>query len=113
MTTRWPRNVDGYRVAVLIGEREIGCRITDLESHWSCRHGGRSVTALWLISEHQDLPSDVELSLAERLDAGMAKARAVEFRRSRLWMRRCLADGFGVDPAVVPLLAHRADTDPG
>ena len=34
---------------------------------------------------------------------GMASARAVEFRRSRLWMRRCLADGFGVDPAVVPL----------
>ncbi len=25
-----------HRVAVLIGEREIGCRITDLESHWSC-----------------------------------------------------------------------------
>ena len=65
---------------------------------------GRSVTALWLISEHQDLPSDVELSLAETAwMQGMASARAVEFRRSRLWMRRCLADGFGVDPAVVPL----------
>ena len=36
---------------------------------------------------------------------GMAKARAFEFRRSRLWMRRCLADCFGVDPAMVPLQA--------
>ena len=36
---------------------------------------------------------------------GMATARAVEFRRSRLWMRRCLADCFGVDPATVPLKA--------
>ena len=26
-----------YKVAVLIGEREIGCRIADLESHWSRR----------------------------------------------------------------------------
>ena len=26
-----------HRVAVLIGESEIGCRITDLESHWSFR----------------------------------------------------------------------------
>ena len=24
-----------YKVAVLIGEREIGCRFADLESHWS------------------------------------------------------------------------------
>ena len=36
---------------------------------------------------------------------GMAMARAVEFRRSRLWMRRCLADYFDVDPATVPLQA--------
>ena len=69
-------------------------------------HGSRSVTALWLIPEHQDLPSDVELSPVEAgwMD-GMAMSRAVAFRRSRLWMRRCLADCFEVDPATVPLQA--------
>lgn len=69
-------------------------------------HESRIVTALWLIPEHQDLPSAVELTPAEAAWMhGMTKARAFEFRRSRLWMRSCLADCFGVDPTMVPLQA--------
>ena len=67
---------------------------------------GGSVTALWLIpserwAEHPDLLSQQERHWAKAL----AEARAQQFRRSRSWLRACLADHFRVPAQRVPLQA--------
>lgn len=67
---------------------------------------GRSVTALWLVPEQRGWPTGVTLSAEEsRWAQGMAAGREGQFRRSRAWMRCCLADLFDLDPAAVPLQA--------
>ena len=56
--------------------------------------------------DHSELPLGVTLSGQEQQDlSSLEGARQASFRRSRLWMRRCLADRFDLDPADVPLAA--------
>ena len=51
-------------------------------------------------------PPGVQLSSQEQQRAAALKGeRCTSFRRSRLWMRRCLADRLGMAPADVPLMA--------
>ena len=56
--------------------------------------------------DHCELPLGVSLSGQEQQDLRTLEGgRQASFRRSRLWMRRCLADCLDLDPADVPLVA--------
>jgi len=58
------------------------------------------------VPDHHGDPGGVHLSSQEEHDAlTLQGERRFSFRRSRLWMRRCLADCFELDPAAVPLMA--------
>ena len=61
---------------------------------------------MWLVPHHCHDPVGVTLSSQEVRDAkGLRGMRQSVFRRSRLWIRRCLADCFELDPVAVPLSA--------
>ena len=61
---------------------------------------------MWLVSHNNPDPVGVTLSIQEVRDSnGLSGMRRSSFRRSRLWMRRCLADCFDLDPSEVPLTA--------
>ncbi|QNI47293.1 4'-phosphopantetheinyl transferase superfamily protein [Synechococcus sp. A15-60] len=68
---------------------------------------GGSVTALWM-QESRSEPSDDPSGLTAEEKAwaeSLPQRRAIHFRRSRLWMRSCLASLHGCSAREVPLTA--------
>lgn len=69
-------------------------------------HSGGSVTALWLVPAQRWLQMPVNISQQESdWAADLTGERSEHFRRSRSWLRACLAERFGVAPQRIPLRA--------
>lgn len=67
---------------------------------------GRSVTALWLVQDRRWPPTVVPLSFQdETCAASLPRRRALQFRRSRAWLRHCLATRFQLAVDAIPLQA--------